>query len=121
MARSGNYELILSVTGGWGGDPDLLRMTFATNPNGQGSSETIGYKNEAINQLAAKQMVEPDENKRHEIINQLQEQIAEEVPALTLFNQKSYFVFRPNKFDGWMYMYDHHYAQHSKLTYLTRK
>ncbi|MCU6792799.1 ABC transporter substrate-binding protein [Paenibacillus sp. WQ 127069] len=121
MARSGNYELTLSVTGGWGGDPDLLRMTFATNPNSQGSSGTIGYKNEAINQLAAKQMVEPDENKRHEIINQLQEQIAEEVPALTLFNQKSYFVFRPNKFDGWMYMYDHHYAQHSKLTYLTRK
>ncbi|MNI39308.1 Periplasmic dipeptide transport protein precursor [compost metagenome] len=121
LVRKGNYELAVNVFGGWGADPDQLRTIFATKPSGQGFSEMIGYENAEINQLAANQMVELDEKKRREIINQLQEQIAEEVPTLTLFSQKAYYVFRPGKFDGWMYMYDHHSAPHSKLTYLTRK
>lgn len=121
MVRQGNYELTLNAFGGWGADPDQLRTIFAAKPRGQGFSETIGYDNPAVNELAAKQMAEMDNKKRHELVNELQQLVAEEVPALTVFNTQSYYVYRPAKFDGWMYMYDHHAAHHSKLTYLTRE
>ncbi len=124
FVKKGEYELAIIGHGGWGSDPDLLRETYATNFTGDGSplSGSIpGYNNEEINTLAQKQMKEMDLQKRKEIIFNLQEMIAKEVPQIPIYNKIEKFVYRQAKYDGWMYRFDHHYAEHCKLSYLERK
>ncbi|MEW9121740.1 MAG: ABC transporter substrate-binding protein [Thermotaleaceae bacterium] len=121
--KTGDYEVAVSGYGGWGGDADLIRERYATTivKDGSASSAVIpGYKNEAIEELARAQLNEFDPEKRKKIIYQLQELIAEEVPQLPLYNTTDSSVFRPDKYDGWMYMFDHHSLEHSKLSYLER-
>ena len=64
--KNGNYEIVLNGHGGWGGDPDILRTTFA---NGR----IRGYSNDEINELSERQLYEMDVKKRKDIIYKLQE------------------------------------------------
>ncbi|AUG58695.1 ABC transporter substrate-binding protein [Acetivibrio saccincola] len=109
--KNGNYEIVLNGHGGWGGDPDILRTTYA---NGR----IRGYSNDEINELSERQLYEMDVKKRKDIIYKLQEVIGEEVPMLPLYNTTGYCVFRHSKYDGWKYMFDHHEVTHNKLSYL---
>lgn len=121
--KAGDYELALIGHGGWGGDADLLREIFAQRGQmdlSPGSNGIPGYSNEKINELSQAQMVTMDPIKRKAIIYELQEVIAEEVPLIALYNTTGYIVYRPGKYDGWMYMFDHHSVTHSKLSYLER-
>ena len=52
---------------------------------------------------------------------ELQAVIAEEIPQLPLYNTTGYIVYRPEKYDGWRYMFDHHEVTHNKLSYLEFK
>ncbi|SHK22138.1 ABC transporter substrate-binding protein [Paramaledivibacter caminithermalis] len=122
--KNKEFEIALIGHGGWGSDPDSLREIYGTDTqeDGSPSSNSLpGYYNEKIIELSQKQMKELDKDKRKEIIYRLQELIAEEVPQIPLYNTRSYFVFRPLKYDGWMYTYDHHYPEHCKLSYLVRE
>jgi len=47
--------------------------------------------------------------------------VAEEVPMIPLFNTIDIFVTRPQKFDGWMFRYDHNYMDACKLSYVERE
>lgn len=73
-----------------------------------------------MDKLALAQLSENDKNKRRDIIYQLQEVLAEEVPDIPLFYTASYNAYRPAVYDGWMNMFDHHEITHSKLSYLNR-
>jgi peptide/nickel transport system substrate-binding protein len=123
--KKGDYEIVLNGHGGWGGDADLLRTTYAANEktsNQSPSSDGIpGYNNEQINELCKQQLYEMDTTKRKEIIFKLQELIAEEIPQIPLYNTTGYIVFRPEKFDGWKYNFDHHEVTHNKLSFLDVK
>ena len=99
--NQGDYELALIGHGGWGGDPDMLRRTYATGA-------IPGYSNEEIDKLADLQLMELDEDKRREVVFELQERIGEELPLIPLYNTTGYIVYRPGKYNGWMYMFDHH-------------
>jgi peptide/nickel transport system substrate-binding protein len=68
--------------------------------------------------LCQKQLYEMNEVKRKKLIFELQELIAEELPQLPLYNTTGYIVYRPAKFDGWKYMFDHHEVTHNKLSFL---
>ena len=123
-ARSGDYEIILNGHGGWGGDVDLLRTAYASKQSSDQSPSAngiYGYSNEAINELCNQQLTEIDQMKRKELVFKLQELIAEEVPQLPIYNTTGYIVYRPAKYDGWRYMFDHHEVTHSKLSYLEIK
>ncbi len=119
-ARKGDYEIILNGHGGWGGDADILRTIYGiktdANPSG-----IYGYKNEEINLLGQQQLAEMNEEKRKELIFRLQEVIATEVPQIPIYNTTGYLVYRPGKYDGWRYMFDHHEVTHNKLSYLEIK
>jgi len=67
------------------------------------------------------QLYELNPEKRKETIFKLQELIAEEIPQIPLYNTTPYIVFRPEKFNGWKYMFDHHDVTHNKLSYLDVK
>ncbi len=114
MVKSGDYELALIGHGGWGGDPDMLRRTYATGA-------IPGYSNEEIDKLADLQLMELDEDKRREVVFELQERIGGELPLIPLYNTTGYIVYRPGKYNGWMYMFDHHEVTHSKLSYLEER
>lgn len=119
--KSEDYELVLIGHGGWGRDADLLRDVYATEVKDMGSisKNTIpGYNNDKINELCEKQMREMDEKKRKEIIYDLQQIIAREIPIIPLYNTIDYTVYRPKKYDGWVHVFDHHSMTHNKLSYL---
>ena len=111
MYRNKEYELIINGYGGWGRDPDLLRSQYA-------NGAIPGYNNEKINELCAAQILETDVEKRHEIIDELQHLIAEDVPQLPLYNTTGVSVYRPSTYDGWTYRFDHHETTHPKISYV---
>lgn len=114
--KTGEYELLLVNYGGLGGDPDYLRSYF-----GKDSGTIPGWSNDEIYALIEKQAVEPDEEKRKEIVDKLQGEIADEVPMIMLFGMKDNFVYRSNYYNGWMFRYDHSKCDHNKLSYLIRQ
>lgn len=122
--KKGNYEIVLNGHGGWGGDADLLRTAFAKEKtsNQSPSADGIpGYSNDQLNELCKQQLYEMDVAKRKAIVFKIQELIAEEIPLIPLYNTTGYVVFKPAKFDGWKYMFDHHEVTHNKLSYLDVK
>lgn len=121
--KKGDYEIALNGHGGWGNDPDMLRTVYSsarTFDHSPISDSIPGYNNSKINGLCEKQNIEMNEMKRKQIIFQLQEVIAEEIPQIPLYNTKKYVMYRPSKYDGWKYMFDHHEVTHNKLSYLSK-
>ncbi|MBQ9238706.1 MAG: DNA-binding protein [Treponema sp.] len=111
------YELAILKSGGMGGDADMLREIYASNTK---APHLAGYKNEAVNDLLYRQSIEPDTEKRKQLIYAVQELLAEEVPLLLLYGEIDNTVFRPAQYDGWTVRYDHTKMEHPKLSYIKR-
>mgnify|MGYP005832193583 CR=1 FL=1 len=122
--KQGDFEIAINGYGGWGGDADYLRSKFCgVNFGMTGTSHgrpLIGYQNDEVDRLALEQLKETDTEKRKQIIYELQEVLAEDVPCVPLYYTASYNAYRPKVYDGWMNMFDHHAMTHSKLSYLDR-
>jgi len=119
LIKGGEYELALNGHGGWGGDPDLLRTLF-TGFAGAPSAFSIPGLDlpEELEELLHAQLVETDEAARKEMIDRVQEIMAEELPILPIWNTQSYFVYNRDVHDGWYFPFDHHVAEHPKLSYI---
>ena len=118
-----NYELAITGHGGWGGEPDFLIERFAGQKL-QGrlsSSSAAGYSNSKLAELLAAQKKEFDSGKRRKLLYKAQNILANDVPEIPLYYTAAYTVYRPKKYDGWMFMFDHHSLIHSKLSYLERE
>ncbi len=111
--KSGDYELVLNGHGGWGNDADILRERYNSE-----FRETPAYVNEQIDKLSNDQLRATDLEKRKEIIFELQEVIAEEIPIITIYNTSGYTVYRPEKYDGWKHVFNHHEVTHNKISYV---
>lgn len=123
--RNMKYELAILGHGGWGGEPDYLRR-FVGKKSAKGGISPLesglrGYNNPQLNSLLLKQKQEFNRTKRKEIFYEIQNILAEDVPEIPLYYTSGYTVFRPEKYNGWMFMFDHHSLVHSKLSYLERK
>lgn len=123
--NSGNYELGVSGFGGWGNDADYLRTRYSYSA-GSGSSllsgaAVYGYINEDIDKLGEDQLHETDENKRKEIVFEMQEILAGDVPTIPLYYTENPDAWRISTYDGWISRYDHHSRTHSKLSFLKRE
>jgi peptide/nickel transport system substrate-binding protein len=121
---SGDFEIGINGYGGWGSDADYLRTKFCGTSFGiEGRSHgrpLTGYQNDQVDDLCLAQLSETDEETRREIVCELQDVLAEDVPSIPLYYTTSYNAYRPAVYDGWMNMYDHHEMTHSKLSYLDR-
>ncbi len=121
--KSGDFELLISGYGGWGTDADYLRTRYCdTSQSGSVSSgaAVYGYHNDTLNALGARELQELDDNKRKEIVYDMQTALANDVPAIPLYYTTQHDAWRISKYDGWMNMYDHHARTHSILSYLER-
>ncbi|HOO28038.1 MAG TPA: ABC transporter substrate-binding protein [Lachnospiraceae bacterium] len=113
---TGEYELLLNYIGGMGGDPDYLRDVY-----GQEAGTIRGWSNETVAELLTAQAVEQDTAAREEMIDEVQEIISDEVPMIMLYGKVVNYVYRQDKYDGWMCRYDHNMLDHNKLSYLIRE
>jgi peptide/nickel transport system substrate-binding protein len=122
--RNQNYDLAIIGHGGWGGDPDYLiahctgDIKQSSSPSASGGS---GLASPALMKLLNAQRSQTDPEKRRDLVVKIQQMAAEEVPEIPLFYTTGYTAFRPAKYDGWMFMFDHHSLEHSKLSYLDWK
>lgn len=123
--ESGDFELIINGYGGLGYDADYLRTKYCGDGFGLSGKEVTrpvyGYQNDSLDALAAREILEQDEEKREQIVYEMQDLLAEEVPTVPLFYTTSYDAWRIPAYNGWMNMYDHHVRTHSKLSFLERE
>ncbi|WP_094228653.1 ABC transporter substrate-binding protein [Methanolobus psychrotolerans] len=122
--KTGDFELAISGYGGWGKDADYLRTRFCDIDSGISSvasgASVFGYHNDTLNALGTRELQELDDEKRKEIVYEMQTVLAEDIPAIPLYYTTSYDAWHISKYDGWMNMYDHHARTHSILSYTQR-
>ncbi len=83
------FDMALSGHGGLGGDPIILNKVVLD----QKSFNSARYDEDAkLNGLLQKQIAEMDPAKRRELVDQAQELIAEDLPALPLYYTDSYWA-----------------------------
>lgn len=124
--RKRDYQLAVIGHGGWGGDPEYLAThflgdAFALTSASPSASGLAGFDVPELTDLLNRQQIEIDPVKRRLLIEQIQHIAAEQVPEIPLFYTTGYNVYRPDTYDGWMFMFDHHSLSHGKLSYLDRE
>ena len=121
--RDHRFQLALIGHGGWGGDPDYLtaHCTQTVAHSNSPSASGAGLNMPALASRLESQRLETDPAKRRHLIEEIQHLAAEAVPEIPLFYTTAYTVFRPDRYAGWMFMFDHHSLEHSKLSYLDWK
>jgi len=123
--RAADYELAVIGHGGWGQDPDYLATRLGTSgltaaSTAPSHSALAGLDHPELLELLERQRTTIDPAARREVVHRLQHLLAAVVPEMALFYTTGHSVYRPAKYDGWMFMYDHHSLVHSKLSYLDR-
>lgn len=103
MILSGNYDLSLNGHGGLGGDPATV-MGFGIARGGMLTPGTP--RDTAYQELAQKLLVTPDNSRRREICNEMQNMYARLLPCLPLYYSTWHFAYDPAAFDGWFYTTD---------------
>jgi peptide/nickel transport system substrate-binding protein len=122
--RSRDYQIAILGHGGWGGDPDYLMARFAPVAAGGNAAPSHaglpGLAAPRLMDLLQRQQTATDPQERRRLVAALQQELAEQVPEIPLFCTTGTTIYRPAKYDGWMFMFDHHSLPHSKLSYLER-
>lgn len=88
---------------GWGSDPDpsLLLSVMTTDEIPTGSSET-GYSNPEYDELYAQQQVELDQEKRKEIVWEMQRIVHDDVVYVIPYYEQTVQAYRTDRFQGWI-------------------
>lgn len=92
LLADGDFQLALTGHIGVGGDPDFLRRWYSgeeTNAFAQGSI----FTNEAFTKLGEEQAASLDPEQRRELIFQMQEIIATELPTIVLYHRRFYWAY----------------------------
>lgn len=107
ITMSGNFDMALTLFPGPGGtsvssDPDYLRRIFSSNGL-PGPNRAVGFKNAQFDALAEQQQSVFDVSQRRPLIAQMQQILAQDLPALALYYGNSYAVARRAVYDTLAY------------------
>ena len=97
----GDVEMSLIASGGMNGYPDYLRRVYASYT--RLTQHAQGYMNPEVDRLCREQLTTLDDDERQEILAEIQELVAADLPLLPLFYPTPYHIFRPETFDAWYY------------------
>jgi peptide/nickel transport system substrate-binding protein len=104
VAKGRDYQLAMF---GWSApvmaDPGRIADLVHSDP-AIGSINLTGFSHPEADELAAALDVTGDPARRTEIINRLQEIIAEQLPFLTLLYPDGLFAYRPDVYDDWVFI-----------------
>ncbi len=93
LLREGNFDLAISGHGGIANPAQLRTPTWPAE----------AYANDEYDALYQQQAAIADEEKRRELVWQLQAIIAEDLPVLTLYHPRMWTVYDASKLDTWFY------------------
>lgn len=98
----GEYELYIMGCG-YEADPDAsLYLEFFTDPPiPQWNADAQAYSNSTLNDLLRRQRVEADLETRKELVYDIQELLADDLPIIVLFHRVGIVAHRTDGFDGW--------------------
>lgn len=68
-----------------------------------GTLNVVGYKNTALDPLLERQAQAPTREQRKQILDQIQQIVAQDIPFVTLFYPDLIFAVRPAAYDGWVF------------------
>ena len=108
LIQEGNFTLAANGHGSFGGDPKYL-ASLATDTSGAAKITTQGgtrWQSDEYDELFSASTKELDEAKRAEMVDQLQEIIAEEVPTIALYFKSNAAAYNNSVFDGFYYTMD---------------
>lgn len=108
LVQEGNFTIVANGHGSFGGDPKYM-ASLATDTTGAAKITTQGgtrWQNAEYDDLFALSMKELDETKRGELVDQLQEIVAEELPTIVLYYKSNAAAFNTSVFDGFYYTVD---------------
>ncbi|WP_066636145.1 ABC transporter substrate-binding protein [Desulfolucanica intricata] len=88
MIEERRFDIALSGHGGLGGDPEILSRYIG----GKGFNSAGYEKNKELNSLLQQQVMETNQEKRKELVGQIQKLYAEEIPSLTLYYPTWYWL-----------------------------
>lgn len=80
-----------------------LRGLLHSDPS-VGVLNLSGFSNPEVDRLADQASVETDDVRRGELLRDIQEIVAQDLPLITLFYQDGIYAYRPAAFDDWTYM-----------------
>jgi peptide/nickel transport system substrate-binding protein len=88
--RAGEFDLALSGHGGLGGDPKILYDVT----QGRFAAEFLGgyQPSAAMSRLLADQLFTLDDRRRRQLVAEIQEKLAEELPTVPLYYPTQYFA-----------------------------
>lgn len=102
-AMQGNYTMSLIGFGGIMGDPDALRSRFASDAPATSFTKAHGYSDPELDRLADEQLVTVDRAEREELVTEMQEIVAEDLPALSLYVPDDTVFFNREVLENWYY------------------
>jgi len=104
--KKGDFELCIN---GSGNGEDLKEVTGKGKARATSTTaKVVGYNNPEVDRLYSAQEKENDPEKRLELMAELQQIVAEELPKLTLYYKNTLAVHRPSVYDGWSKDTYHH-------------
>lgn len=100
---SGDYEMAIQHYGGLSGDPSNLIGTFGSKSKSKSFTRVHGYNNPEFDKVAKQQAGEVDEAKRQELVDQMQEILAEDLPRISLYVPEQVSFVNSARFGGFAY------------------
>lgn len=94
--KEGNFDVVISGHGGIS-NPQIMRIP---------SWPATTYHSDDYDSTFAAQEVEMDLDTRKELVNQLQEKVADDLPVYTLYHPYMWCVYNPEVLDTWFYTRD---------------
>lgn len=96
-----NYNMAITGHIGVSGDPDFLRRWFTGKEHNEFASRGSVLNNQEFHKLAEEQLIVSDFEKRKQVVNHIQDLLAEEIPTLALYHRPFYWVYDTAIYNDW--------------------
>jgi peptide/nickel transport system substrate-binding protein len=103
ITSGAKYDMALVGYGGRGADPDTLRVMLSSKSQNRSFTRVYGYQNERFDELSGKQISAVDESVRMQMVYEMQEILAEDVPIIPLYYPDRNHIFAKSALDSWYY------------------
>jgi ABC-type transport system substrate-binding protein len=98
------FDLFVLGYGNLSLDPDYLKNFFHSDNDTSGGWNMSGYKNPEFDRIADQSSAEIDEQKRRQLILEMQKIILRDVPYIPIYNPNLIEAARTDRFTGWIEM-----------------
>lgn len=103
LENAGNYEVALATYGGLGSDPEFMNRVYDSPDQVQLWYRAWGYKSAEFDRLAQAQLRTFDQASRMDLVRQMQQVVARDVPMMPLYYPRRFVIYVISVFDNWYF------------------